>query len=334
MLIHPVVRAASRKIYSSIFEQNPVLKPFWWWLRNGIYSRWIRGEVVKVELSANCNARCSFCWMFQSEQKPSGAISLENFRKFIDINQKDFLRRKVRIQPFFNGEALTNPHFFDIVDYIVDRGIRLARLDTNLAVKKDMDRLMKYPWPVVCVNVGGVTRETHEKVMKTKYDILVSNLKQVYQIDKRRVFVKVTPTQQNLREIKEFPAFIASLGGDPKRFEIGTTGFNTPLEATDEEIAHFFEEVVSAEVEPYLRFTYDLSKPRYDIKAKRSGCHFLQDCVTYDGKLTICCQDQFGKLNTGNAFETPFYQLKESKKYKNAVQMGIEQKFKMCHECN
>lgn len=333
-MIHPILRAASRKVYSSIVEKNPFLKSAWWALREEIYAKWIRGEVIKVELSANCNARCSFCWMFQSEQKPSGAMTLENFKKFIDVNKADFKQRKVRIQPFFNGEALTNPHFFDMVDYLVENGILLARLDTNLAVKKDMDRLMKYPWPIVCVNVGGVSQEVHEQVMRTKYDILVANLRRIFELGKQRVFIKVTPTKQNFHELKKFPEFIKSLGGDPKRLEIGTTGFNTPLEATDDEVVHFFENVVSPEVEPYLRFTYDLSKPRYEVQAKRPGCHFLQDCVTHDGKLTICCQDQFGKLNVGNAFETPFYELKKSEKYHRTRQAGIDQKFKMCHECN
>ncbi|MSR77596.1 MAG: radical SAM/SPASM domain-containing protein [Candidatus Omnitrophica bacterium] len=333
-MIHPILRAASRKIYSSVVERNPFLKSAWWSFREEVYAPWIRGEVIKVELSANCNARCTFCWMFQSEQKPSGAMTLENFKKFIDLNKKDFVKRRVRIQPFFNGEALTNPHFFDMVDYLVQNRIRLARLDTNLAVKKDMDRLMKYPWPLICVNVGGVSKEVHEGVMKTKYDILTVNLKRIFEINKKRVFVKVTPTRQNLHEIKQFPAFIKSLGGDPKRLEIGTTGFNTPLEAEAPEREKFFEEVVSPEVEPYLRFTYDLSKPGYDIKAKRAGCHFLQDCVTYDGKLTICCQDQFGKLNVGNPFETPFYELKASEEYRKTRQRGIDQKFKMCQECN
>lgn len=333
-MIHPTLRKISRAAYSKVMSRNRLLKSLWWRLRNDIYDPIFRGETIKVELSASCNARCSFCWMFQSEQKPQGLMTVDNLKKFIDLNKKDFVRRHTRLQPFFNGDTLVHPHLFEILDYIVTAGIRLARLDTNLGVKKDMDRLMSYPWPVICVNMGGVSKEVHEEVMKTHYDIVIQNLKRIFEINKERVFVKMTPTKANLYEIPKMPAFIAKLGGNPKRLEIGTTGFNTPTEATDQEIKNFFEEVVSPEVEPYLRFTYDLSKPRYDIRAKRAGCHFLTDCVTYDGKLTICCQDQFGKLNVGTAFDTPLFELKRSEKYRQHRQSGIDQKFSMCSECN
>lgn len=333
-MLHPAVRYVSRRVYSHLVAPHPVLRSLWWSTKENIYNHLVRGDLVKVELSANCNARCSFCWMFQSDEKPSGVMMLENFKTFIDINRKDFRLRRTRIQPFFNGEALTNPHFFEIIDTLVANGIRLARFDTNLGVKKDMDRLMKYPWPIICANVGGVTKEVHERVMKTKFDIVTNNLRRVFEIDKKKVFVKVTPVKYNIDQLKLFPDFIRELGGDPKRLEIGTTGFNTPAEAKEHEIAQFFEEVVSPEAEPYLRFTYDLSRPRNGIKAKRPGCHFLQDCVTYDGKLTICCQDQFGKLNVGNAFSVPFYELKASKTYEEHRNKGIRQEFKMCEECN
>lgn len=310
------------------------MRQAWWLAREVVYRPFMTGSLIKVELSANCNARCSFCWMFQADVKPSGAMTLENFKQFIDINKADFQREKVRIQPFFNGEALTNPHFFDIMDYLVANKIRLARFDTNLGVKKDMKRLLTYPWPIICINLGGITKEIHEEVMKTKFEIVVENMKEVFAIDKKRIFVKVTPIKTNLHQLKDFPAFIESLGGDPKRVEVGTTGFNTPDLAEEKEMVKFFDEVVSPEVEPYLRFTYDKEAPRFGIKAKRPGCHFLQDCVTYEGKLTICCQDQFGTLNVGDAFTTPLKQLKAAEKYQKTRKSGIDQKFKMCNECN
>ncbi len=334
MLLHTTARYISRRLYSHVFAKTPQTKALWWSFREHVLNRFIRGETIKVELSANCNARCSFCWMFQSEAKPAGLMTLENFKKFIDINKNDFKKHRTHIQPFFNGEALVNPHFFDFIDYIVANKIPLARLDTNLGVKRDMDKLMSYPWPVICVNIGGITKEVHEKVMKTRWEIVTENLKRILQIDKSRVFIKATPVKINLHQIKSFPQFMKEMGGDPDRVEFGTTGFNIPAEATDQEIVDYFNEVVSPEVNEHLRFTYDLSKPRYDIKAKRPGCHFLNDCVTFDGKLTICCHDQLGKLNVGNSFETPLYDLKKSKKYHDFRLAGIDQKFKMCKECN
>lgn len=331
---HTTIRSISKNLNTHVFSRHPYLNKIWLRFKDFVRSRMTHNDTVKIELSATCNARCSFCWMFRSDQKPIGFMSLENFRMVIDLNEKDFLVNKTNIQPFFNGEAMINPNFFNCMDYLVSKKIRLGRLDTNLGVQKDMDRLMRYPWLDICVNVGGVTKEVHEQVMKTNFEVVTSNLRRLFEINKKKVFVKATPTKHNFDQLNLFPSFIKKLGGDPKRFEIGTTGFNTPAEATDQEIVGFFDEVVSEEVKSSLRFTYDFAKPRYDIRAKRPGCHFLNDCVTHTGQLTICCHDQLGKLSVGNAFERPIYELRRSEKYQQYRAMAIQQQFAMCKGCN
>jgi radical SAM protein with 4Fe4S-binding SPASM domain len=56
--------------------------------------------------------------------------------------------------------------------------------------------------------------------------------------------------------------------------------------------------------------------------------------VTYDGKLTICCQDQFEKINLGNAFETPLIELVSTPAYAEAIRKARNMEYDFCEECN
>jgi len=80
---------------------------------------------VKVETSAECNAQCVWCWMFKSRHKYKGLITVDNFKKFIDLNKLYFWAKKIGVQPFFNGESLVHSQIFEIFDYIVSNNVRL-----------------------------------------------------------------------------------------------------------------------------------------------------------------------------------------------------------------
>lgn len=293
----------------------------------------IISRYVKVEVSANCNARCVWCWMFRSPRKPQGLMKLENFKRFIDINKTYFLAKKIGIMPFFNGECLIHPEIFEFFDYIVLNGLRLMDLDTNLGIRIDMPKLMSYPFKYIRVNIGGTTKDVHEKEMGTSFDIVAENLRQAFKIDAGRIFVKMVVTKANFRQIGQLSGFIRDLGGVPENKIAAPTGFALPSLADEKEIKDFFDDVVSEDIKEYLKFDYDLDQPRCGIRAKEKECPYLLNCVTYDGKLTICCQDQFGKIDLGNAFETPMIELVSAPEYKNAVKKAENKGFDFCVEC-
>lgn len=302
--------------------------------RHKLFSPKIISNHVKVETSAECNARCVWCRMFKSENKPRGMMQLAKFKKFVDLNKTYFLAKGAGIMPFFNGECLIHPQVFEILDYIVDNGIRLMDLDTNLAVKINIPKLMSYPFKFIRVNIGGVTKEIHEQTMKTDFALVVGNLKKVFQIDRERIIVKMQVTKKNLDQAAQLADFVKGLGGLGQNAVISTTSFPLPALAFEKEIKDFFDEIVSEEVKDYLKFEYDLSQPRYAIKAKEPGCHYLLNCIAFDGKLTICCEDQLGRLNLGNAFELPLVKLFSTDKYKTTLKKAKNMNLEFCRECN
>lgn len=291
-------------------------------------------KALKIEISSHCNANCLFCWMIRSPRKPQGFMSFDNFKKVIDLNKNYFKEQKTLISPFFNGEALIHPQIFEILDYIVSNNLLFGSIDTNMGMHIDIKKLMSYPFPIIGVSIGGTTKEVHEKNMGTSFDIVTSNLKQMFKIDKERVLIKMVPTKHNVNQIPELSDFLKGLGGNPAHYVIATTGFMLPTLATKGERDEFFKNVVSEEVREYMRFEYDLSKDDYGVKSKRPGCYFPIDCVHFDGKFTVCCHDLFGKINVGNAFEIPIYKLKKSKRYRVCREKARNMGFNFCKECN
>lgn len=293
------------------------------------------GKLLKIEFSSICNAKCVWCWMFSFNKVRPGLMALDSLKKIVDLN-KDFLRRESwRIEPFFNGETLLNPQFFDMLDYIVANKVELAGLHTNLSVKINIEKLMQYPLSYILVNIGGITKEVHEKVIRgTDFDLVVENLKKMLEINNKKVKVQLHPIKLNIHQMQEAKDFFVKLGVRPKRIFFRNTGFILPVMASIEEKKYFLENVVSREVRPYLRFKYDFKKNDFGIRAKKRGCHFRLPCIRFDGSVTVCCHDQLYKINVGDALSTPLETIFSSKECKEIIERCKKQNFYFCKGCN
>jgi pyruvate-formate lyase-activating enzyme len=293
---------------------------------------------IKLEICSLCNVRCAWCWMYyNSVNKPKGIMKYENFKKFINLNSFYFLKKKVRIIPYFNGESLLHPQILQILEDIENNKISMAGLHSNLSINIDIERLMSFSIPRFVVNIGGITKEVHEKViLGSNFGLVTSNLKRMIAINKNIVFVKINPTKYNVHQLKDLKKFIMELGGYPQNTIISTTGLSLPFLASREEKEEFFSKVVNEEVSKYLRFTYKRDEGEIVIESKDriDTCQFLTDCVAFDGRLTICCHDQIGKINLGNAFETSIEELKKTNKYKEIYNKAKLKSFDFCRTCN
>lgn len=288
---------------------------------------------IIVETSSICNVRCVWCWMHYFDKIDKGLMSLGNFKKFIDLNAKYLKKKEITILPFSRGEALLHPEFFEMLDYADKRDVSFGRLATNLNVHLDIKRLMESPLPAILVNIGGITSKVHQRVMRGgDFKLVKNNLKKMLRVNKcKPIYIKMNPTKHNLHQIQELPSFFEKLGGDPKNVIVGSTGFHQPALASKSEIKEFIKNVVSDEMRDYLRFH---KNENGNIVAEKQNCFFLIPTIRWDGKVTICCHDQLGILNLGNAFRTPLEDILISDKYKIAEKMGKLRKFYFCDNCN
>jgi len=293
---------------------------------------------IVVETSNACNARCVWCWMYNCGRKTTGLMRLEQFKRFVDLNLE--LLKRNRIVPFHRGEALIHPDILPMLEYATEKGAPLGLLNTNLSCKIDMKRLVSLPIPLFIVNLGGTTKQVHEKVMRnTDWELVTDNLQALFELAKdhgRRVQVKMNVTRHNVRQVDELAGLVEQLGGRAEDAVIGTTGFALPSLATSEEKALFIEEVASDEARPYLRFTYDESCEDFNIRAKdrRKLCRFLMPTVKFDGTVTVCCHDQLDQLDLGNAFDVPLERIIRGSRYTLAMIRGLFKAHPICRDCN
>ena len=292
---------------------------------------------IIIETSSACNARCVWCWMYVSKRKKAGFIDRKSFEKFIDLNVAQY--GKVPLTPYFRGEPLLHKEFFEMVEYAAEKGWRLMDIHSNLAVDTDLERLSKVPFRQIIVNVGGTTKESHEAaIQRTSFEKVTANLKELFPLARKsglKVYVKMNVTKHNVHLIDELPNFVASLGGDPEKAQVNSTGFPLPALATEEETKTFFDSVVSPPVVDHLRFTFIERDGHYEIKTIRGPfCKFLHPVITYSGDVTVCCHDHLGLLKLGNAFEKPLAEILGSWAYKKAACKGLFRQLSFCPECN
>lgn len=296
-------------------------------------------KAIKLEFCSLCNVRCAWCWMYyNSVNKPMGVMKYDNFKKFMDLNRAYLFKNKIRIVPFLNGETLLHPQIFDIFDDISKSKITMGGLHTNLSMDIDIERLMSFPIARFVVNIGGITKDVHEKVIAGgNFELVLSNIKKMISINKNIVFIKINPTKDNFMQLKDLGCFMKNLGGYPENTILSTTGFPLPSLASEKEKKEFLRRVVSFEISNLLRFSYYSGKDgKIEIKPKKkkNKCDFLIDSITYDGRFTICCHDQLKKINIGNAFKTSIENIKKSNNYKNIYKKARSKSLDFCKDCN
>lgn len=292
-------------------------------------------EWLIIESISACQVRCVWCSPQIFKKHSIGYMSAVKFEEIISKNI-DFIKETYSvISPYSRGEPLLHPEFWQICEILkkydlFDSGVQIH---SNLSVEVDVDEFKKYPLQIV-VNFGGITKDVHEKVMRrSQFDLVVKNFKGLVDnnID---VIAKITPTKDNIHQINEFSSFINKISGKDVPTVIGTTGIMIPYGLSNQEKDIYFAEVVSPEVDDYLRFTYDLDKANKNIIPKDPKCPYLIDTIYFDGRFTICCHDKEPLINCGNVFKTSIKKIRQSSKYKKYRELGKQCKLKICKGCN
>lgn len=287
-----------------------------------------------IEVISTCNSRCTFCPMQSQNKISSGRMSFEKFEKLI-INNAEYIKNNYAgVEPYFRGEPLLHTEFWSMCKLLDKYGIKNAGINSNLSLPNIyFEGFTEFNVPLL-VNMGGVTKSVHESVMRnTNFDLVVDNIRKL--IENGVVFsVKINPTKLNIHEVEKLPEFMKSLGGREDQVLVYSTCYPIPARASQLEKEIYFRENISPDVEPHLRFTYDLTKPGFDIRSKNSGCNFLVDTIFFDGQLSICCHDQLQDVNIGNVFDDTLENLRASAKYTEAVKKAKLMQHPMCPECN
>ena len=309
-----------------------IIKKLWNLFKKDNNQESLRRTLI-IECNSACNVRCVWCSMQNFNKFNRGMMSVEEFRGIIERN-KDYLKEQnYVVEPYFRGEPLIHPDFWEFCEILQQNEIPNGGINSNLSMEIDVNQFKKYNISIL-VNIGGVTKEVHERVMRhSNFELVTNNLRTLWS-NGIPVMVKMNPTKKNYHQLQDLPKFVEKLGGRPSCILDYTTCSPIPYAMSEEETNIFFGDVVCDEIRDKLRFTYDESKRDKAIKTKVKSCDFQFDTILFNGQFTMCCHDQLGEINLGNAFVTPIKEIVESDAYRRVKEEGRNFRLKICKECN
>lgn len=290
-------------------------------------------DVLKLEISASCNASCLFCPMFRNKRKQKGFMAYEDLLRFLDLNGEYIQESGFEIEPFFNGETLLHPRALEMIEMISGGGLRLGELDTNFGMHIDVRRLARLPIRRLTVNIGGLDKVTNKLVMGTNLDRVLLNVKTLMDESDRSfdVCLKMNPVKANLHQVEQLDLFVRSLHPE-LHWKAQQTGLPVPFDLSQNEVDQFLHETYSSDRPELFRFRLTDDKNR--ITARNNNCVYMTPCVNSNGSVTICAHDQLRHYSFGNAFRDRLKDIFASTEYQLAVQKGRKRGLEICHGCN
>ena len=173
-----------------------------------------------LEITARCNNNCRHCYInlhAQDNQARSKELSLDDIKKIVD--QAGSLGALWCL--LTGGEPLLREDFFDIYLYLKKKGL-LVSVFTNAALitDKHIEFFKKYPPRDIEVTVYGVTKETYERVTRTRssFDAFMAGLNLLLESDVKVRF-KAMALRSNVHELPEIAKFCRGRTKDYFRFD-------------------------------------------------------------------------------------------------------------------
>lgn len=302
----------------------------WFLTRQSVWDR----PVIKLELSAACNASCSFCFMHQHPKKSRELMKIEDLRRFLKLSAAWIQSQGFELEPFFNGESLIHPKFHELIGMIVSAGCRLGGLDTNLGVECDIEQLSAHPFVDLTVNIGGITADVHERVMGVSFNRVLENLHSLYASPSRSypLFVKMNPVKDNVHQLELLDDFVMKIGTEIL-IKPQMTGFLVPEDYPESKLSQLLERIWTDSHLHLFRFRPD-SGGTGKVVPVRTTCLYQAPCINSDGSLTLCAHDQLRHFHFGNVFEKPLSELLKQQEYQEAIARGKRRELPICKRCN
>jgi radical SAM protein with 4Fe4S-binding SPASM domain len=137
-------------------------------------------QFVQIEPVGQCNLRCKMCPIqFRSDGQAGTPSAFMNFDIYCSlINQFDKIA-ELHLQGL--GEPLLHPHFFDMVSFAAQRGIRVST-NTNMTVMtgERADECVRSGLHTMHVSLDGANAAAYEAIrVRARFDKVLRNLRRL-----------------------------------------------------------------------------------------------------------------------------------------------------------
>lgn len=285
--------------YRRLWDENPIK------LNPGTYPLHL-----DIETTSHCNLKCPFCATTYSDFN-DGFMSWETVKKILDESGREGL---YACKFNFRGEPLLHKELGKFVSYAKKVGIIDVYFNTNAVLLNDEKAKMLIDSGLdrITISFEGFEKETYEKSrVGAKFEKVVSNIEKF----------------RNLRE---------KLGSPKPKIRLQAVMI-PELENRMEDFVNFWKDRVD-------QVSYNDMEPAMDavqnkVKEIKSDwiCPFPYQRMTimWDGTITVCKNDYFGKLALGNVEKDSIKEIWQNKneRIREIHRSGNTHELEACGEC-
>jgi radical SAM protein with 4Fe4S-binding SPASM domain len=273
---------------------------------------WGRPTHVQIEPSSRCNLRCTYCPV-GSESGPTGHMSPELFRKFVD----DVHRHALVVVLWGWGEPFVCPSVYEMVRYAHERGLRVvSSTNGHLFTRPEHARgVVGSGLDVLIVSLSGTSQETYEQFRGGRLATALDGVREIV-AEKRRRGVR-TPhvqlgfivTQWSESDVPGLLDLARSLGVDGLSLKRMNTASVKPVAGRVDE---------SLPRDQHLqRFRYDEGQVRRRVAVNPCKALWHNATLRWDGRINPCVYDFDGEHVLGDAGRDAFGAIWAGERYRS-----------------
>ena len=322
-------------------------------------------KYIQIEPVGQCNLRCQMCSIqFRQDGPPYGPPAFMAFATFTYIIDHFEGLERLHLQGL--GEPMMHPHFFDMVEYAVSKGITVST-NSNLTLlnERRAERCLKSGLSDLSISIDGASAETYERIrIRAQFERVAGNLERLLALRRQlhcelpHLRLVMVIMRRNLHELPDLvrlakrwsieSIFVQHLCHDfgesalPSHY-LPMRNFvqeQTLLQEDPQRIEYFFKEAQAVAHELKI----ELRLPHTRIRLHAPGTPGPQRCdwpwtgayISYQGYAMPCCMISTpDRINFGKFTEQGVEALWNGEQYQTfRNQLASEEPPEICRSCS
>lgn len=164
-----------------------------------------RRPIVVWNITRTCNLRCIHCYSDSMARQYPGELDWDQMKAVVD----DLAAYEVPSLLFSGGEPMIHPHFFDLVDYATEKGLKLT-ISTNgtLITPEKAAKLKEANVAYVGISLDGIGEiHDHFRGKEGAFEAAVRGFRHCHDVD-QKTGLRLTLTRHNVENIERILDFI------------------------------------------------------------------------------------------------------------------------------